>query len=59
MFNLGVETELYVFAPESLERADGYLEPMARSAQLKPTQAYDVEADARRDAVPRPDGRGT
>src|SRR3954464_15784534 len=41
MLNLGVEPELYVFKPESLERADGYLEPMARSAKLKPTQAYD------------------
>jgi glutamine synthetase len=44
-FNLGVEPELYVFKPESLERDDGYLVPLARSAQMKPTQAYDVEAE--------------
>ncbi len=50
MMNLGVEPELYVFAPESLDRTDGYLEPMARSAKLKPTQAYDVEAEL--DAMP-------
>ena len=45
LFNLGVETELYVFREESLGRADGYLEPMTRSGGLKPTQAYDVEAE--------------
>ena len=50
MLNLGVEPELYVFDPASLERSDGYLEPMARSAKLKPTQAYDVEAEL--DAMP-------
>src|SRR5258708_6469974 len=43
-FNLGVETELFVFTPESLDRDDGYLEPMARSGKLRPTQAYDAEA---------------
>jgi glutamine synthetase len=43
--NLGVEPEFYVFDPASLEREDGYLEPMARSGQLRPTQAYDVEAE--------------
>ncbi|MHB8663197.1 MAG: glutamate--ammonia ligase [Acidimicrobiales bacterium] len=43
-FNLGVETELFVFTPESLEREDGYLEPMARTGKLRPTQAYDAEA---------------
>lgn len=42
--NLGVEPELYVFDPESLERTDGYLVPLARSGTLRPTQAYDVEA---------------
>jgi glutamine synthetase len=42
--NLGVETELFVFKPESLERTDGYLEPMAPTGSLRPTQAYDVEA---------------
>jgi glutamine synthetase len=44
VFNLGVETELFVFRPESLERSDGYLEPLARSGGLKPTAAYDGEA---------------
>jgi glutamine synthetase len=44
VFNLGVETELFVFTPESLERSDGYLEPMARSGRLRPTQAYDAES---------------
>jgi glutamine synthetase len=44
VFNLGVETELFVFRPESLERADGYLEPLARSGGLRPTAAYDGEA---------------
>ena len=43
-FNLGVETELFVFTPESLERDDGYLEPMTRSGKLRPTQAYDAES---------------
>ena len=44
VFNLGVETELFVFKPESLDRSDGYLEPMARSGGLRPTAAYDGEA---------------
>jgi len=44
VMNLGVEVELYVFKPESLDRTDGYLVPMARSGELKPTPAYDVEA---------------
>ena len=43
--NLGVEPEFYVFDPASLERDDGYLEPMARSGKLRPTQAYDVESE--------------
>jgi glutamine synthetase len=41
--NLGVEVELFAFKPESLDRADGYLVPMARSGELDPTPAYDVE----------------
>jgi glutamine synthetase len=49
-FNLGVETELFVFSPESLDRADGYLEPLARSGKLRPTQAYDAESSM--DALP-------
>ena len=43
-FNLGVEVELFAFKPESLERHDGYLVPLARSGELDPTAAYDVEA---------------
>jgi glutamine synthetase len=41
--NLGVEVELFVFKPESLERSDGYLVPMTRSGELDPTPAYDIE----------------
>ncbi len=41
--NLGVEVELFAFRPESLEREDGYLLPMARSGELDPTPAYDIE----------------
>ncbi|MDQ1423639.1 MAG: glutamine synthetase [Acidimicrobiaceae bacterium] len=48
--NLGVEVEFFVFKPESLERGDGYLVPMARSGQLDPTPAYDVEVAM--DAMP-------
>jgi glutamine synthetase len=50
VFNLGVETELFVFRPESLDDPDGYLQPLALSGQLKPTQAYD--ADSAIDALP-------
>ena len=50
LFNLGVEPEFYVFDPASLERDDGYLEPLARSGKLRPTQAYDVESEL--DAMP-------
>jgi glutamine synthetase len=50
VFNLGVETELFVFDPVSLGREDGYLEPMAASGKLRPTQAYDAEAAM--DALP-------
>ena len=45
VMNLGVEPEFYVFDPASLDRTDGYLEPMARSGKLRPTQAYDVESE--------------
>ena len=44
VFNLGVETELFVFRPESLDRTDGYLEPMTHSGKLRPTQCYDAES---------------
>jgi glutamine synthetase len=40
-FNLGVETELFVFASVG---EDGYLEPLAPSGRMRPTQAYDAEA---------------
>jgi glutamine synthetase len=46
-FNLGVETELFVF--RSVD-SDGYLEPIAASGKLRPTQAYDAEAAM--DALP-------
>ncbi|MGY1618198.1 hypothetical protein ACI797_15775 [Geodermatophilus sp. SYSU D00691] len=49
-FNLGIETEFYAFRPESLERPDGYLVPPARSGQMMPTPAYDVESTI--DAMP-------
>ncbi len=50
VFNLGVEVELFAFKPESLDRTDGYLVPLARSGELDPTAAYDVEAAM--DAMP-------
>jgi glutamine synthetase len=43
-FNLGVETEVFVFRPESIGREDGYLEPLTYAGKLRPTQAYDAEA---------------
>ncbi|MDQ1679293.1 MAG: glutamine synthetase, partial [Frankiaceae bacterium] len=42
-FNLGVETEFFVFDPASLDDPTGYLKPMARSGSMKPTPAYDLE----------------
>jgi glutamine synthetase len=53
--NVGVETELYVFDPDSLDhptpgRPAGYLRPMARSGQIRPTPAYDTESTL--DAMP-------
>ena len=42
--NLGVETEIFVFRPESLGRPDGYLEPLTHAGRLRPTQAYDAES---------------
>ena len=43
VFNLGVETEFYVFRPEGVDAADQHLPPMARSGLLRPTPAYDME----------------
>jgi glutamine synthetase len=50
--NLGVETEFYAFAADSLDQPRqgqpqhgqpaGYLRPMARSGALRPTPAYDT-----------------
>jgi glutamine synthetase len=46
--NLGVETEFYAFAADSVDtpppkgQPDGYLRPMARSGALRPTPAYDT-----------------
>jgi len=40
VFNLGVETEFYVFQPDA---PDQHLRPMARSGLMKPTPAYDIE----------------
>jgi glutamine synthetase len=48
--NLGVEVELFAFKPESLDRADGYLEPLSKSGELDPTPAYDIEVGM--DAMP-------
>ena len=48
--NLGVEVELFAFKPESLDRTDGYLVPMAKSGELDPTPAYDIEVGM--DAMP-------
>jgi glutamine synthetase len=45
--NLGVETELFVYSSVT---DDGYLEPMAASGKMRPTQAYDAEAAM--DALP-------
>jgi glutamine synthetase len=41
---LGIEPEVYVFSPESLDRSDGYLQPGFRTGSIKPTQAYDIES---------------
>ena len=49
-FNLGVETEFYAFTPDSLDRPDGVLQPMAPSGAIRPTPAYDLESTM--DAMP-------
>jgi glutamine synthetase len=54
--NLGVETEFYAFAADSVDtpppkgQPDGYLRPMARSGALRPTPAYDTVSTL--DAMP-------
>lgn len=40
---LGVEPEFYLYRPESLEPGTNRLIPIARSAEVKPSPAYDVE----------------
>ena len=42
-FELGVETEIYVFRQESLDAPNGPLQPIQRSGNLWPTPAYDLE----------------
>jgi len=42
-FELGVETEIYVFRPDSLGAAAGPLTPIQPSGNLWPTPAYDLE----------------
>jgi len=44
-FELGVETELYVFRAESLDSPNGPLQPIQRSGNLWPTPAYDLEVE--------------
>jgi glutamine synthetase len=43
-FKIGIETELFVFDPESSRGGPDYLAPVARSGSLRPTPAYDTEA---------------
>jgi glutamine synthetase len=43
-FNVGCETEIYVVSQAAVGEPDGYLTPGFRTASIKPTQAYDVEA---------------
>lgn len=47
---LGIEPEFYVFRPDSLAPGSERLEPLARSGEIKPTPAYDVEVEI--DAMP-------
>ena len=47
---LGVEPEFYVFKPESLAAGSRQLIPIAPSAEIKPSPAYDVESAL--DAMP-------
>lgn len=47
---LGVEPEFYVLHPETLDPRATRLTPIARSAEIKPSPAYDVEATL--DAMP-------
>jgi glutamine synthetase len=43
-FKIGIETELFVFDPDSARGGPDYLAPIARSGSLRPTPAYDTEA---------------
>ena len=57
LFNLGVETELYVFREDSLGRADGYLEPMTRVGRSEADAGVRRRGRDGRDRLPRPDGQ--
>jgi glutamine synthetase len=48
--NLGCETEIYIVRESSIGDPSGYLTPGPRTGNLRPTQAYDVEATL--DAMP-------
>ena len=50
MMNLGCETEIYIVRESSIGDPSGYLTPGPRTGNLRPTQAYDVEATL--DAMP-------
>jgi glutamine synthetase len=43
MCTLGVEPEFYLYRPESLEQGSKRLIPIALSAEVKPSPAYDIE----------------
>jgi glutamine synthetase len=43
-FKLGVETEIFVFDPDSSRGRTDYLAPVARTGSLRPCPAYDAEA---------------
>jgi glutamine synthetase len=43
-FKLGVETEIFVYDPESSRGRTDYLAPVARTGSLRPCPAYDTEA---------------
>jgi glutamine synthetase len=48
--NLGCETEIYIVRESSIGDPSGYLTPGPRTGNLRPTQAYDIEATL--DAMP-------
>ncbi len=54
--NLGVEAELFVFKPESLDGPTATSSRWPGAGSSSPTQAYDVEVGHGRHGLPRPDG---